>query len=326
MPLISIIIPVYNASKFILNTLNILESQSYKNFEIIIINDGSTDNSLEILNEFQRKNSNIIIYNQNNKGVSEARNKGIELSKGKFVTFLDSDDYFYPYFLEKMILIQKETNADLIYCGYNRINSSGKKQTMPCHFKEGNILINYLDKKGYFHFSGMLINKKILIDNSINFEINCDIAEDLLFTVKLLSNFQCFCIREHLFNYVQRTNSVMSSPWTQNEWLSDINVRKDILSYLIKNYNKDDKEKVLELASISVFLREISYLIDCLKNFKYKKIKNYIKETDFFAKEKYVEKTEFNNKDRKKFLIIKRDSNIIWFFYTLYYRFFRFRF
>ena len=325
MPLISIIIPVYNASKFLSNTLNFLELQSYKNFEIIIINDGSTDNSYEILKEFQTKNSNTVIYNQNNKGVSAARNKGIELSKGKFITFLDSDDYFSPYFLEKMLLRQKETNADLIYCGYNRVNSSGKKQLMPCHFKEGNILIDYLDKNGYFHFSGMLINKKILIDNSINFEINCDIAEDLLFTVKLLSNFQCFCIKEHLFNYVQRTNSVMSSPWTQNKWLSDINVRRNILSYLIKSYNKGDKEKVLKLASISIFLREISYLIDCLKNFKYKKIKNYISETDFFVKENLIEKTKCYNKDRKKFLIIKRNNYIIWFFYTLYYRLFRFR-
>lgn len=325
MPLISIIIPVYNASKFLSNTLNFLELQSYKNFEIIIINDGSTDNSYEILKEFQTKNSNTVIYNQNNKGVSAARNKGIELSKGKFITFLDSDDYFSPYFLEKMLLRQKETNADLIYCGYNRVNSSGKKQLMPCHFKEGNILIDYLDKNGYFHFSGMLINKKILIDNSINFEIKCDIAEDLLFTVKLLSNFQCFCIKEHLFNYVQRTNSVMSSPWTQNKWLSDINVRRNILSYLIKSYNKGDKEKVLKLASISIFLREISYLIDCLKNFKYKKIKNYISETDFFVKENLIEKTKCYNKDRKKFLIIKRNNYIIWFFYTLYYRLFRFR-
>lgn len=322
-PLISIIIPVYNSSLFILDTLASLHAQSYKNFEIIIINDGSTDNSIDIIKKYQRKNNNIILYNQENKGVSVARNKGIELSNGEFLTFLDSDDTYSPNFLEKMLCKQCEENADLVYCGYNRVSSSGRVTIVPCLFKEGSILDSYLQRNGYFHFSGMLIRKTILIDNYIYFEEGRVISEDLLFTVKLLNKSDCYCVKEHLFNYVQRSDSVMSSYWSENKWLADIEGRKKILSYLIVKYHKKDKEEILKLASTCVFQREISYLIDCLKKMHYEKVKCYLKKNDFHTRIEFIGDSMLNNKDWKKYKILKKDNKLIWFFYTLYYRFFR---
>lgn len=323
-PLISIIIPVYNSSLFILDTLASLHAQSYKNFEIIIINDGSTDNSIDIIKKYQRKNNNIILYNQENKGVSVARNKGIELSNGKFLTFLDSDDTYSPNFLEKMLCKQCEENADLVYCGYNRVSSSGRVTIVPCLFKEGSILDSYLQRNGYFHFSGMLIRKNILLEKQIYFEVGSSISEDLLFTVQLLNNANCYCVKEHLFNYIQRPNSVMSSSWSKNKWLSDIKGREKILLYLKNNYDKHNKKEVLQLASEFIFQREISYMIDCIKKWKYKEINDYLIESNFIKKEQLFQNGKLNNKDKKKFAIIKKKNYFIWFFYTLYYRFFRF--
>ncbi len=316
--------PVYNSSLFVLDTLASLQAQSYKNYEIIIINDGSTDNSIEILKEYQRGHNNIILYSQENSGVSMARNKGIALAHGEFLTFIDSDDTYSPNFLEKMVLRQNEKNADLVYCGYNRISSTGKRIIMPCSFREGSILDSYLQRNGYFHFSGMLIRKTILIDNFIYFEKERMISEDLLFTVKLLNKSDCYCVKEHLFNYVQRSGSIMSCSWSKDKWLSDIEGRQQILCYLINNYHKKDKQEILKLASACVFQREISYMIDCIKKLKYKEINNYLLNTNFNEKEQLFDEGRLNNKDKKKFLIIKKNNHIIWFFYTLYYRFLRF--
>lgn len=323
-PLISIIIPIYNSCEYLLNTLKSLEAQSYHHYEIILINDGSTDNSLKILEEYKRKNNRVILYNQKNMGVSAARNKGIELSKGEFVTFLDSDDLYSSSFLEKMLSKQMKKNADVVYCGYNRISISGKIKVMPCLFKEKDILNLYFQPNGYFHFSGMLIRKSILLEKQIYFEVDLNISEDLLFTVQLLNNCSFYCVKEHLFNYIQRQNSVMSSVWSKNKWISDIKGREKILLYLNNNYNKNDKKEIIQLASEFIFKREISYMIDCIKKWKYKTISDYLAESDFLKKEQLFQKGKLNKTDKKKFLIIKRKNYVIWFCYTLYYRFFRF--
>ncbi|OCG03220.1 glycosyltransferase family 2 protein [Gilliamella sp. wkB112] len=323
MPAVSIIIPIYNSSQFIIKTLISLEAQSYNNYEIILINDGSTDGSLNILMDYKKNKNNIILHSQKNSGVSVARNKGIELANGDFIAFLDSDDTYSPTFLEKMLAKQKENDANIVYCGFNRIDISGKLSPIYNSFMEGNILNPYLQRNGYFHFSGMLIRKKILTDNLIYFELGCNISEDLLFTVKLLSNFDCYCVKEYLFNYVQRTGSVMSSLWYEDKWLADIQGRQKILLYLLNNYDKDDKQEIIKLASAFIFQREISYLIDCIKKMNYKKIKYYLKQTDFLDKEILFNEHKLNNKDKNKFKVIQKNNRVIWFFYTLYYRFFR---
>jgi len=99
-PFFSVIIPLYNKEKYIKNTIESVLNQGFTDFEILVINDGSTDNSLKQVEMFS--DSRIKIFNQENQGVSVARNLGIEQSKGKYICFLDADDYWYPYFLSQM--------------------------------------------------------------------------------------------------------------------------------------------------------------------------------------------------------------------------------
>jgi len=99
-PFFSVIIPLYNKEKFIKNTIESVLNQEFTDFEIIIVNDGSTDNSLKQLEIFS--NDRITIFNQENQGVSVARNFGLEQSKGKYICFLDADDYWYPHFLSQI--------------------------------------------------------------------------------------------------------------------------------------------------------------------------------------------------------------------------------
>lgn len=111
LPKISIIIPVYNAEKYLHECLDSVVSQTFKDIEIICIDDGSADNSYQVLQGYADKDSRFVILQQENKGAGAARNKGIEIAKGEFLAFLDSDDYYADYtVLEKLYNSAKNNN------------------------------------------------------------------------------------------------------------------------------------------------------------------------------------------------------------------------
>ena len=123
--LISVIVPVYNASKYLDACISSICSQSYKDFELILVDDGSTDNSLEICRKYRLKDNRIIVVHQDNAGVSAARNAGLTLARGEYFCFVDSDDEIEPNLLEKLYTRMEETHSDLCICGFK--NYSKKK-------------------------------------------------------------------------------------------------------------------------------------------------------------------------------------------------------
>lgn len=116
--LISIIVPVYNVSSYLRDCLDSILRQTYPSIEIICINDGSTDNSLEILNEYKNKDSRITVISQTNSGLSAARNTGLEVAKGEWVTFVDSDDCIHNKFIERTVFAANHTNSSLVTTRY----------------------------------------------------------------------------------------------------------------------------------------------------------------------------------------------------------------
>ena len=120
-PLISIIIPVYNVEKYLRNCIDSVIRQSYAKWEMILIDDGSSDNSGFICDEYARKDSRILVIHKNNGGLSSARNAALDLPPhGDFVSFLDSDDYWHPSYLESLVELQIQYDADIVQCGFVR--------------------------------------------------------------------------------------------------------------------------------------------------------------------------------------------------------------
>lgn len=117
-PLISVIIPVYNVESYLARCLDSIVGNTYRELEIICINDGSTDSSLRILNEYARKDGRIHVYSQNNKGVTAARNKGLEKACGEWISFVDADDWIHPQYFELLIEAWrlKGSSADIVCC------------------------------------------------------------------------------------------------------------------------------------------------------------------------------------------------------------------
>lgn len=129
---VSIIVPVYNVEKYVGQCLDSLLNQTFKEFEIICIDDGSTDQSLQILEYYEKRDFRIIVVNQNNKGAGAARNFGLQFAKGKYIFFLDADDFFEPKMLETCVKAMDEEQSDIvIYRAQKYDQQTGKVSVIP---------------------------------------------------------------------------------------------------------------------------------------------------------------------------------------------------
>lgn len=189
MNLISIIIPVYNAEKYINRCIKSIVNQSYQELEIIVVNDGSTDNSLSICETLATQDNRIKVISQDNGGVSKARNTGLRLTKGEYVMFLDSDDYMLPDMCKTMLDVLHSKQADCVICGI-------KEPEGGLWCPQRNIDYSTLEdfKRDFiYQLNTELLSpcwnkifKKQLITNLFNEEIS--FGEDLIFDLEYLNN------------------------------------------------------------------------------------------------------------------------------------------
>lgn len=298
---VSIIVPVYNTEKYIKECLESIIKQTYTNIEIIIINDGSTDKSQDIIEEYKNKDSRIKAIKQENSGVSFSRNIGINVATGNYIMFVDSDDIIIQNYIEQMIDILKKYNLDIIKSSFKKFNNNTSISTNVSFFKEDYKIINKDEinklfiKTTNFNSSCMqIINKKIIDDNNIKFDSNIGFAEDFLFTYKafLLAN-KIGYINNN--GYLCRENNDSSSRTGQiNKQIK--NCTDTIKAYKIL-YNKENNEEVSNkiLLHITYLLRTIS-----VKDINYNIFKEKL--LNFYNTEiwRNFKKNKFNIKNKKK--------------------------
>lgn len=130
--LVSIVTPVYNGAKYVCETIDSVLRQTYANWEMIVVDDGSKDNSAEIINEYVRRDKRIVLLRQANGGSASARNNGIRNAKGQYIALLDADDLWEPDFLESQLALMKRKSAIVVHASYKRINENSEEILRPC--------------------------------------------------------------------------------------------------------------------------------------------------------------------------------------------------
>lgn len=217
MPTVSIIVPVYNAQAYLHKCINSLLSQSYTDFEILLINDGSKDNSGNICDEFAKKDKRIRVIHKENGGVSSARNRGLDESQGKYIMFCDSDDFICHDFCKPLTELAQDDEDCLVIAGITLLNDSGKDEKLLCPaYSEGDsvtltntdfcdLYVN-LNLKKPFQLMHMPYNKlfsrKVIESNQLRFNTEIHYNEDFIFNLNYLDKVSRVKIfNDSIYNY-----------------------------------------------------------------------------------------------------------------------------
>ena len=272
---ISIIIPAYNASKYIRRCIVSLLNQTYKNIEIIVINDGSTDNTLEMIKDY-----NIKIINQKNSGVSSARNKGLEIATGDYITFIDSDDYVEKDYIESIIKIIDEYNYDIIETPLLFEANIKNKVTFYTEYKIENERKSLNFDHEYFdnelrYVIGVFYKKSVI--NNIIFDEKVRCYEDNMFNLRIKLNSKSYYFYPKCFyHYVQYLNS------------------------LSKTISDKHLDYILVMEKISILYKEKIELINYIENiFKNNIYAIILFKLPYFKKNKFKYKKELINSLKK---------------------------
>lgn len=217
--MVSVIIPVYNTQEYISECLKSVIRQSYTNLEIIIVNDGATDGSMEIVRNHAKKDSRIKIINQSNKGLAAARNSGIRHASGDWLFFLDSDDYIADDAIETLLSNALSSHSDMVLSGYLRFTDDGNKQKIPVpeititgSKKINEFFIN--GKNKYNYVWSKLYSKNVF--SRIQFPVDKNYEDD--YTIDRISNSvtRFTTVNRPLYYYRQRKTSITHTPNAKN--------------------------------------------------------------------------------------------------------------
>lgn len=236
--LISVIVPVYNSENFLEDCLESLINQTYKNLEIIIINDGSTDNSFEICKKYSMIDYRIKIINQPNSGVSNARNSGLKIAAGDYISFIDSDDYLELNTYEYLLAEVSHHSVDVVTYEYfvTRINGEVINIQNDSFYglKSKDDFFQKIVNGGNKFLWSILFSKEVI--GSIRFNEKVARGEDTLFVFETMYNAErIYCLKTPLYHYVQSEESASRGSFRANQ-LSVIEYSKLSISFFEKKF------------------------------------------------------------------------------------------
>ena len=270
-PLISVIIPVYNVEKYLRQCLDSVAGQTYDNLEIICIDDGSTDSSGAILDEYAAKDRRFKIIHQKNRGISAVRNRGIDESFGEWISFIDGDDIVETHFYEKLLSKQQKDKDIIISCGVILFDSSKNKKLQEkagCFYEFADILKNL--KKCYV--CNKIWSRKFIVENNLRFNEAICYCEDVLFSICAAACAKAWQIINYN-GYFYRQNQQSISHNIEKELLRKNNsyqVIRQALDFAQKQNMQSKNEKVLE----DFLVRQVIKPKDLLDSKYYKQLQS----------------------------------------------------
>ena len=222
--MVSIVIPVYNAEKYIKKSIESILHQTYPVWELILIDNGSEDDSFKICQEYAKKEERIqVLHQYQNKGVSAARNLGLEKANGDYVTFLDADDWVAEDYLEQLVKAAKSTQADMLVCQYKKVYDADREESTLEKVQEQQAFLtkeyhqeDYVEQcllNGYTHCWGVLYRLALL--DGIRFPARITIGEDVLFLIDTILQAEKIVVTEYDgYRYYINENGAMNRKFT----------------------------------------------------------------------------------------------------------------
>lgn len=273
MPILSIIVPVYNVASYLREGLDSILNQEVQDVEIICINDGSTDNSLSILTEYQTKYNNIIVKSQENQGVSAARNMGLTIATGTYITFFDPDDWVKPSIYSKLIHYAQVYNLDIAFCAY-QTNLSNAIIRQPFIANKSLSPIDMIRSKQQLHSSNafcfswrMIFRRDFLLNNKLYYDTKISIGEDTLFNMRafFLAHKVLYLDEALYIHRINNSDSAMNKRYkAQLEQSLQLQIAEK--KRIIKTYQVDQYTPITQDMSEDIVNRYTLMLFNNLRN------------------------------------------------------------
>lgn len=336
---VSIIVPIYNGEEFLDRSIRSLREQTLQDIEIILVNDGSLDNSLEICRKYEKIDDRIIVIDKCNEGVSKARNIGMKLASGEYITFIDVDDWVENEMYFNMYEHGKTTKSDVVMCNYivDR-NASSKHIKIPiekeCLNKEQiidelipqMIAANDLNTNASTIMGSvwrMVIKKELINKYHINFPMGIPIMEDLIFCIQvLMKSNKVYIDKGYYYHYINEENSTIRK-YRANMY--EIQKRVfEILSDLLEE--EQVVEKMKQRMNIRYVKMHIDTMINEINSKSNKREMDKIRSINLLCKDTHLKKIlyeiDIQNYNLRKKIILKSIKYEIGIFIYAYYSFF----
>lgn len=316
---ISVIVPCYNIKEYLPRCIESILAQTYRNLEVILISDGSTDGTDEVIKEYANKDSRIVPIFKKNSGVSDTRNKGLDIATGDYIGFVDGDDYIEPEMYETLLKNAIENDADISHCGYQMVFPSRvdyyyntRKKVIQDNKKGIRDLIvgDYVEPSPCIK----LYRRQVL--ENLRMPSNIKINEDVLFNFYAFVNSRKSVYEDiPFYHYILRKGSAATSKINENKLFDPVKVRKEIFKYSLENF--DDEIKSAAFAS---YLGSVIFMFRTISKYK---LKQYNKTAKLYKKDirSIKEKFVLSKRTKTERFLLLHCTKFLMFTYKIYDKF-----
>ena len=239
--LISVIIPVYNVEQYVESCLNSVINQSYTNLEIILVDDGSTDRSGEVCDQYALKDNRIKVIHEENAGLGEARNRGVRIASGDYICFVDSDDWIEEDYCKELVKAAERTNSDIAICGYNECFKDGKTPKVKyddCFTTTGKEILHYtMTANSKYWFNISVWNKLYKREIISGLWFKSRVYEDIMYNAESMYKANKIAyINQCLYNYrTNREGSIISKGFQRKTIEFEMKFKEERVDFFKRN-------------------------------------------------------------------------------------------
>lgn len=236
--LVSIVVPAYNVANEIEACIQSVQQQTFPNWELLVVNDGSTDDTAAKVEKLSAGDARIRLINQVNRGVSNARNTGLREAKGDDIAFLDGDDLWDPRFLAELAAAKQSCGVDLVYCGYSRLYHKNVKLGYNYAYANHDVFLAAITGTTQIHVGAILVDKKLLMAFDLTFTDGCLVGQDQEFIIKLTAVATARSVPKELLIYRKRAGSAIHSTWNWQKHIHALYGLKRAIDFAAEQFKK----------------------------------------------------------------------------------------
>lgn len=311
--LVSIIIPAYNVGKFIQETLESVQKQDFNDWEAIIVDDGSTDDTVKVIEDFIRCDNRFRLICQSNGGVSKARNTGIMAATGKYLAFLDGDDMWKSTFLTELMKPILTSDISMAYCGYTHLYANGLTRKFSYPYISGNILLSVVQGNTQLHIGAILVKREVVDRLGLLFTDGCLVGQDQEFLWKLASAVTVQAVPKELMIYRIRNGSAITAKWNWQKHIHAIYGFKRATEYILQHSAiMCDAEKLQRILYQRVAYKLYRFLWRMIKNGYHCEARQVITNQDYNIYFSYLQAENLKMIDKLKYKIVFSRNEAWW--------------